>query len=249
MLLSPLFLLLAAFLIWKGSGRTHLLGWLLLLLVAYYKLSWISPWYVIRGSDYVQEFKLTEVPFGSSPSVRWMESSNRLLLVPDERVVFHPEPPEYNQVLVIDVETRKSHWQPKATVNLDKTRPVEYLDTDSSSKVGPQSEYGFVGFSLPIPFYKIPWVFQEISGWDWEKTYFGWVRLSMRESEPSSAVVELNQIVLNSRLELTGATSRQVMEGKFVIVEPLVYIDNRVLVLGPFNTSQTTQSPNNQNKE
>lgn len=245
MLLGPLFLLLAAFLIWKGFGLVRVLGWLLLLLVAYYKFSWISPLYVIRGSDYVQEFKLHEVPFGSSPSVRWMESSHHLLLVPDERVVFHPEPPEYNHVLVIDLETRKSHWQPKATVNLDETIPIKYLDTDSSSKVGPRNESSFVGFSLPIPFYKIPWVFQEISGWDWEKTYFGWWRDIMRDSESGHALVELNQIVLNSRLELTGSASAWVMEGKFLIVEPLVYIDNRVFVLGPFNTSQNTQSENN----
>ena len=105
LVLSPLFLLLPAFLVWKFSCLVRVLGWLLLILVAYYKLSWISPWFVIGGSDYVQEFKLHEVPFGPSPTVRWMESSNHLLLVPDERVVFHPAPPEYNHVLVIDLET------------------------------------------------------------------------------------------------------------------------------------------------
>jgi hypothetical protein len=249
LLASPLLLPLAAYLIWKGSGKVRGLGWLLLLLIVYYQLSWISPWLVTRGGNRVQEFKLNELPFGSNPSVRWMDTPPRLLLVPDEKTVFIPEPPEYNHVLVVDLEGRKAHWQPKAEVNFDGTRRIEFLDAVSPLKVEARTEYNFVGFSVPIPSYSIPWVFRETSGWQWEKTYFGLVRNVVRESEPGSAVVELNQIVFNSPRNLSGAKSVWVMDGKFLIVEPLVYIDRRVLVVGPFNTSQDTQSTNNKNKE
>lgn len=262
MLLSPLLLLLGAYLIWKGSDTARALGWLLLLLVAYYQLHWISPWFVIGESNLVQDFKLHDVPFGPSPTVRWMEASNQLLLVPDQRVIFRPEPPEYNHVLVVDLEARKAHWQPKAEVNLDETKLVEFLWTGyserrdglslyyaSPSKIGPRTESSFVGFSLPILFYKIPWVFSEISAWQWEKTYFGWWREVLRESDSGPGVVEMVQILFNERRELAGVKSAWVMQGKFLILEPLVYIDRRVLVLGPFNTAQNTQSSNNKHKE
>jgi hypothetical protein len=50
LLLSPLFLILGALLVWKGSSIVRGLGWLLIFLVAYYKLSW-SPWYIIQASN------------------------------------------------------------------------------------------------------------------------------------------------------------------------------------------------------
>jgi hypothetical protein len=249
LLLSPLFLLLGAFLIWRGSGIVRVLGWLLILLVAYYKLSWISPWYVTKGSELVQVFELRDDRYGPISSVRWMEASNKLLLAPPEWVGFSPKFPEIGSyVLVVDIEARKTEWQPITEVNLDATTKVESLPT-GPSRVGTQSEFSFVGFSLPILFYQIPWIFSEISGWQWEKTYFGWWRDVVRESESGPVVVELNQIVFNHRRELSGASSRWVMGGKFSIVEPYSYSDPRVLVLGPFNTSQDTQSTNNKHKE
>jgi hypothetical protein len=60
-----------------------------------------------------------------------MDTPPRLLLVPDEKTVFIPEPAEYNHVLVVDLEGRKAHWQPKAEVNLDGTRRIEFLDAVS----------------------------------------------------------------------------------------------------------------------
>lgn len=246
MLLRPIIFLFGAYLIWKGAGKIRILGFLLVFLVAYYQLYWVSPLLVMRGNHLVQEFKLSEVPFGSSPSVRWMEASNQLILVPDERVVFVPEPPEYNQVLVFDLELGETYWQPKAEVNLDATRPVKYLPT-APSQSGIRSEFSFISFSLPIPFYQIPWLFGEITGWQWEKNYFDWVRNVLQESKSGSVLVELNQIVFNAPQWRVGASSRWVMKGKFAIFEPELLTDRRVLVLGPFNTSQDTQSTNNKN--
>ena len=240
LLLSPLFLLLAVFLIWKGPGTVRLVGLVLLLLVAYYRLHWVSPWYVVRGSELVQEYKLDS--FGSNPSVRWMEASNQLLLVPDEQQLPRPK-----QLLVAEIETRQTHWKLITEVNLDETKRVESLPT-GPSKLGTYSEFSYFGFSLPILVYRIAWPLGSSYGWRWEKTDFYWFRDVIRESKSGSVVVELNQIVLNSQLNLAGASSRWVMEGKFSIVEPPIYTDPRVLVLGPFNTSQHT-SPKDNNKE
>ena len=55
-------------------------------------------------------------------------------------------------------------------------------------------------------------------------------------------MLELNQIVFGSRHNLSGAISGWVIEGKFLIFEPYIYSDPRILVLGPFGTSQSTQS-------
>lgn len=243
LLISPLFLLVGAFLIWKGHGTVRVLGWLFILLVAYYRLHWISPWYVTQGCEVVQEFKLDFNPFGSSPSVRWMDTPPSLLFVPDERVRFHPAPPEYNHVLVVDIKARRSNWQPRAEVNLATTKKIESLPT-TPLDLGTRSEFSYVGFSLPILFYKLPF-FSDASGWKWEKTYFGWAREVVRESESDSVLVELNQIVFNAPSKLAGFTSRLVMEGKFIILEPNKFIDpqfteHRILILGPFNTSQNT---------
>lgn len=264
LLLSPLFLLVGAFLIWKGSGIVRVLGWLLLLLVAYYRLSWISPWYVIRGSELVQEFKLYDNRFRfiQVPSVRWMEASHRLLILPSEEVVFNPKSPYYSHLLAVDLEARKTYWQPIAEVNLDETKKVESLHTGyserrdglrlyyaSPSKEGPRAEYSSVGFTLPILIYRIPWFFSETSGWQWQKTYFAKERTVVRESESGPVVVELNQIVFNiDEQRLYGGTSAWLMEGKFLLFQPQ-YADPRVLALGPFNTSQDTQSKDNKHKE
>lgn len=248
-LLVPFPVILGIYLAWRQTGVLRILGWLLLLLVAYYRLSWVSPRYVLGGSNLVQEFNLGKGPFGPFPTVRWIENSNRLLLIPDENVIFRPEPPEYNHVLVVDLETKQAHWQPKAQVDLDKAIPIKYLPT-GSPRLGTQSEFIFVGFSLPILVYDVPWPFFRFGNyWRWEKTYFGVVRDIVRESESGPGVVELNQVVFNAPWWRVGSSSRWVMEGKYSIVEPEFSTDPRVLVLGPFNTSQHTQSENNQHKE
>jgi hypothetical protein len=261
-LLIPLSLMAGVYLIWRQTGILRILGWLLLLLWAYYRLQWISPLFVLGGSDRVQEFKLNRVPFGSFPTVRWMEATNQLLLVPDEKVIFRPEIPESNHVLVVDLETRKSQWQPKAEVNLDETRRIEFLWTGyseqrdglnlyyaSPSKVGPRTESRYFGFSLPILVYQIPWPMGGAYGWQWQRTDFGFFRDVVRESDSSPSVVAKTTILFNAQRELAGGYSAWVMEGKFLIVQPFVYIDPRVLVFGPFNTPQNTQSENNQHKE
>ena len=251
LLLVPLPLLVGVYLIWQHSGILRVLGWLILFVLVYQGLMWISPSYVIRGRDRVQVFKLSQSQMGAFPWVRWMDAPSRLLLVPDT-VKFFPEGP---QVLVADLKTRQTHWQPKAELNLDDTKVVMfsnegYLERDSNSsvyyaspsKVGPLNKYSFVGFSLPRLVYNIPNLFSEASGWEVEKTYFGWTRIDVRESEFSPVVVELNQIVLNAPPELIGASTKWLPGGKFLIVEPPTYIDPRVFALEPFNTSQDTQS-------
>lgn len=259
LLVVPLPLLVGVYLIWRHSGILRNLGWLIILVLVYHqRLGWISPWYVIQGGERVQEFKLHYSPFGPSPSVRWIDAPHRLLLVPDERVVFIPEPPEYNYILVADLETRQTHWQPKAEVNLDDTQIVMnlsrgYIESHgnlsvyyaSPSKVGLRTEYSFVGLSLPHVVYQIPWIFSEASGWGLRITHLGWSRLAVRESESGPVVVELNQIVFNSPREVAAASTRLLPGGKFLIVEPPTYVDPRVFALGPFNTSQDTHSTDN----
>ena len=241
LLLNLLFFLLAVFLIWKGTGTVRLMGLVLLLLLAYYRLNWVSPWYIVRGSKLVQEYKLDS--FGSSPSAKWMEASNQLLLVPDEQQLPRPK-----QLLVADIETRQTRWKLITEVNLDETKRIEYLPT-GLSKLGTYSEFSYFGFSLPILVYRIAWPLGSSYGWRWEKTDFYWLKGVIRESESSPVVVELNQIVFNSQLNLAGASSRWVMEGQFSIVEPPIYTDPRLLVLGPFNTSQHTSPKDNNHNE
>lgn len=70
--------------------------------------------------------------------------------------------------MVVDLEARKSHWQPKAEIDLARTTPVEYLPTTPST-LGTKAESSFIGFSLPFLVYQISWPFGETHGWQWEK--------------------------------------------------------------------------------
>lgn len=260
LLLNPLFLVVGALLIWKGSGIVRALGWLLILLIVYYRLSWISPWYVIKGSELTQEYKFKDIPFQfiTVRSVRWMDSLNRLVVLPSEEVVSNPKSPYYTRLLVVDIEARQSYWLPTAEVNLDATIKLESLRTGygerrdglslyyaSLSKQGPRIESGAIGFSLPILGYNRPFPFGETSGWEWGKNYFSWKYKVVREFEAGSVLVKLNQIVFNDDERRYFSFYRGgiawVMGGKFLIVD----VGSRVLVLGPFNTSQDTQSTNN----
>lgn len=256
-------LLLGIYLIWQKTGFLRALGWFIVLMLAYYQIHWISPWDVVRGSERVQEFKLNDIRFGPSASVKWIEGSNRLLILRNEEEVYKPE--EYKYALVVNLEAQQNYWQPIAELNLDATKKVEFLNTGyrkrrdglnlyyaSASKEGPRVEYSTVGFSLPILNYKIPF-YSEISGWQWEKTDFYWKRKVVRESDSGAVIVELSRIVFNDNEDqrLYGGAIAWVMEGKFLIFEPAGSLnhDDRVFVLGPFNTSQDTQSKDNKHKE
>lgn len=271
--LDVLFLLLASLpmfagvcLIWKHSGIRRILGWVLLLVLSFYwffySFSWTSSWYAVRGGERVQDFSLKEL--GAGPFVSWMDTPPRLLLEPDPSYVL----PEGERVLSVDLEARQARWLPKAAVNLDDVIMIRYLNKGSHnsfdergalsvnyaspSKVGTRAEFSFIGFSLPRLVYRIPWFFSEASGWKWEKNYFGWVRLVVRESEPGPVVVELNQILFNSHSALFPSLyplTTWLLRGRFLVIEPETYIDPRVLVLGPFNTSQNTHSTNYNSKE
>lgn len=250
---SPLFALLAAFLIWKGSSIVQILCCLLLLLIAYYQIRWISPWYVVRGRELVQKFKLNEfdgILLSSILSPWWSNFRNVLLFVPDEQVFF----PQFKNALVVNLETRQTHCQPMSELNLDGAKRLEFLHTGyreqlhelslhyaSASKKGVRSESSFIGFSLPILSYRIPFPCGGSYGWDWGKTYFGWKRLVVREFNSGSVLVELNKIVFNDDGRYYSEdASAWVMEGKFLIL----YSDRRVLVLGAFNTQSSDNKRN-----
>lgn len=238
LLLSPLFLLLAAFFVWKGSSIARDLGWLLLFVLAYYKFSWISPWYVNKGNVLVQEYKFKDIPFLTSQTycVRWLEASHRLLILPSDELLSNPKSSFYTHLLAIDVETRQTYWLRVTEVNLDATQAVKSLPTESP-QLGIHFEYSYFGFSLPILIYNIPWFFHETRGWRWEQNNFGWWHNRIKDSETSSKLLEMSQIVIGSRQNLSGATRGWVMKGKFLIFEPYIYSDPRIFVIGPFKTS------------
>ncbi len=254
--------------IWKHSGSFRL-GWIVLpaiflVLLSFYKFSWTSSWSVVLGDKQVQEFSLHSSEFGAGPFVSWTDTPPRLLLEPYPSYVL----PRSNQVLSIDLETRQARWLPKATINLDDATSIKYLDEANhgkfdergvrslnyalSSKLGTMVEFSFVGFSLPRLVYRIPWFFSEASGWGWEKNYFGWVGLVVRESKSSPIVVELKQTLFNSPSEdlpSLDPLTVWLLGGKFLAVNPYQHIDPRVLVLGPFNISQNTHFTNHNSKE
>lgn len=259
-------LLLGLYLIWQKSGFLRVFGCFILVILAYYQIHWISPWYISQVGERVQQFKLNDIPFKYRQilSLRWMEASNRLLILPSEEVVFDPKLAYsyYPHLLAVDLDLRQTYWQPIASVNLDATTKVESLDTGyrerrdglnlyyaSASKKGPRVEYSAVGFSLPILNYKIPF-YSEISGWQWEKTNFYWKREVVRESDSGPVLVELNQIVFNDNEQrFYGGASAWVMEGKFLIFEPAISPPgHRIFALGPFNTLQNNQSTSNKKK-
>ncbi len=154
-------LLIGIYLIWQKTRCLRAFGWFIVLLLAYYQLHWTSPWYVIRGGERVQEFRIKDIRFGRVVYVKWMQDSNRLLILRNEDVLLKPE--EYKYALVVDLEAKKNQWQPIAELNLDATKKINSLDNGyreqheglsvyyaSPSKRGPRVESSFVGFVLPL---------------------------------------------------------------------------------------------------
>lgn len=236
-------LMLGIYLVWKQTGIYQIIGWLILLVVAYRQVHCISPWYVARGSELVQEFKLSHPTYGS---VRWMEVPGRLILVPDERVTTLPYSVENDHVLVIDLEARKSHWQPKAEIDLEQTKSVK-PNFKEAPNLEPIADFSFVGFNLPFLTYQFSWPFGQPLGWQWEKTYFGWDRVLVRETK-SGSVAQINRLILNSSPYSGDGTSGWVMERKFFVYAPDIttvasdlFTDRRIFVLGPFETSPNIQ--------
>lgn len=215
LVLFALPLTLAVYLIWRQTGVFWVLGWLIILLLAYRHIHWTRSWYVNRGGEQVQEFKLNHP---TPASIRWMEASNRLILVPNEQVTTLPYSVENDHVLVIDLETRTSHWQPKTEIDLEQTTSIQYLRYVPNLEA--KTEFSFVGFSLPFLVYQFSWPFGETRGWQWEKTYFGWEYLSIRETK-SSSVVEINRLILNSSRFYSGSISGWVMDSKFFVYSTL----------------------------
>ncbi len=248
-------LLVGIYLIWQKTGCLRAFGWFIVMMLAYYQLHWTSPWYVTQEGERVQEFRIKDSRFGRVVYVKWMQESNRLLILRNEDVLFKPE--EYKYALVVDLESRQNQWQPIADLDMNATKKIKSLDNGyreqhdelsvyyaSPSKKGPRVESSFVGFILPVLNYRIPF-YSEISGWQWETTYFGWKHKVVREYESGPVLVKLNQIMLNDNDQQYTSASAWVMEGKFLIFEPAIHSGIRVFAFGPFNTSQTTQSTTN----
>lgn len=266
LLINLLLLLLGVYLILKRSGILRTLGILSLLVFAYFNLRWISPWYVISGTDQVQEFSLNSKQLGEHSTVMWMDTPPRLLLVPDE---ITSTSYDYNQesrrslVLVADLNARQTQLLSKTAINFSESSMVKRLDYSdytseqidsrgnlslfyaSPSKVGSRSEFSFVGFSLP------KWVYHHASfsfmggeqptGWRLERTYFGWQRLVVRESASAPVLVEVIRVFINSRRELINLNEQNwLFKGKFLVFEPHTGTGQRIFVLGPFNTSPNT---------
>jgi hypothetical protein len=259
-LLVPLPLFLGIYLVWRRTGILRILGWLILGVWAFYSLSLTTPLYVVQGNERVQEFDL--VPqLGSGSSVMWMESPPRLLLVADSQLAS----PEGDRVLSIDLETRQSQWLPKASVDLDRATRVEdlpwdysekrgelYVNYASPSKAGPRYESRFVGFIQPRWKYYVgnPLLGGAGTYWEQEKYYYGWDWLLVKESDSDPAEVKLNQILFNSLSSWRVDTARWLLGGRFLVLVTGHLSHQRVLLLGPFNTtSRNTLSTNNKSQE
>lgn len=245
----PIFIVFGAFLVWKGSVIFHIFGWLLILLVLYYKIHWISPLCFTRGMQLVKIFNvplLEGIVCSSIRSPYWLEANNCLLFVPEKQVFF----PEYKKVFVVELETQQTYWKPISEVNLTETVKLKSLRTGyveqqdslsiyyaSPSKEGVRIEFRTVGFSLPILGYYFGFPCGGSYGWEWAKNYFTWERNVIRTAS-GSVLVELNKIIFNDD-ELryySGGASAWVMEGKFFILEDRF----KVFVLGPFDPTTST---------
>ena len=266
----PLLLLLltGAYLLRKRSVFLRTLGGLFLLLFAYSYISWLSPWYVLWGTDRVQKFSLDKQQFGRNHTVMLMDTPPRLILVPYEAKDFtfeHNKSKNRRQslVLLVDLNTRQTKWLPRDTINFSDTSTVKHLDYNdytkdkidsqgnlslfyaSSSKVGLRSEFSFIGFRLP------KWVYSEqplsliggesFTGWKLETTHFGWERLAVRESASGSTVVEMKRVFVNKRRDfLIPSTQTWLFGGKFFVFESRTKTERDIFVFKPLNTSLTT---------
>jgi len=236
----PVFLLFGVFLIWKGNIVLRIFGWVLILLVAYYQTRWISPWYTVRGSELVQKFSLYDHRFRAmqTPSVRWLGSLKKLLILPSDEIIYNPKTPVFTHLLAIDLVARDTHLQPVSEVNMAATIKLESLQTCciTPTKEILRIECSNIGFSLPILGYYFGFPCGGSYGWEWAKRFFTWKRKVVR-SASGSVLVELNKIIFNDD-ELryySGGASAWVMEGKFFVFED----ELKIFVLGPFATTST----------
>ena len=247
----PLLLLLGIFLIWKLNRIWQIFGIICILVVAYYKLSWISPWYVVKGGDRVQEVSLSGKQFQNGYEFKWMDNPPRLLALEDYLKQTN------SKVFVLELNTRRTYQQPQSTLPLDdptqvkrsynsnyyynlnfSDRPDRILFYAFPAQQAPVSEYSFIGFQLPKLFY-IPPIFtgfgsESSSGWEIRKSYFGWMRLTVRETGSNPVSVELNQLLFNTPLEQTSSVdTKWILGGKYFIFAP-----GRTFVLGPFQVKR-----------
>jgi hypothetical protein len=220
------------------SKFLRVFGWLIILLVAYYQIRWISPWYTVRGNELVQKFSLYDHRFRvmQTPSVRWLENSKQLLILPSDEIIYDPKSPVFTHLLVIDLVARETHLKPASEVNMAETVKLESLQTGciDPTKEGLRVEFSNIGFSLPIVGYYFGFPCGGSYGWELAKRFFTWKRKVVR-SASGSVLVELNKIIFNDD-ELryySGGASAWVMDGKFSIFED----DLKVFVLGPFNST------------
>lgn len=230
---------------------------MLILLVVYYKIRWISPLFASRGRQLVKIFqtnRLEEIICSSTRFPYWSETANSLFFVPEEKVYF----PEYKKVFVFELETQQTYWKPISEVNLDEAKPLNSLRTGSTeqqdglsiyyaslTKEGLRVEDSSVGFSLPIVGYYFGFPCGGSHGWELAKNYFTWKRKVVRDAS-GKILVELNKIIFNDdelRYYVVGDDSEGatawVMGGKFLIIHTN-RPNRRVFVLGSFDPIQST---------
>lgn len=246
-----LLLLLGFFLVWKRTRIWRIFGIVCILIVAYYQLSWISPWYAVKGGDRVQQVSLSGWQFQDDYEFRWMDNPPRLLTLDHDL--------KYNnsKVFVLELNTRRTYQKSQSALPLDDLTQVKrsynksyYYNLSSPDRLKntsfyafptreePVSEYSFIGFQLPKLFY-IPPSFigfgsESFTGWKIQKNYFGWLQLKVRETESSSETVELNQLLFNLPIEQTSSFSTEwILGGRYFVFEP-----GQTFVLGPFQVKR-----------
>lgn len=223
---------------------------LALLLLAYYQLEWLSPWTVTIGAGKVLEIPLERQRVGVDPVLQWTDSPLRLLVLP-------PAPAakdKATEVLVADLERGSIRWQEATDLDLGRARHLNIatgVRTDrggmswlSAPHAGPQAELEFSGRRFPRPSWKFLPYPDGSTGMRMKNSYFGQMRLSVRESEAAPVAVDLRQTLLNSAY-LPGLADlvSWLPGGKFLVVRAHEYGDSRVFVLGPFRTETTRRVP------
>lgn len=251
------------YLLWRIPWRSRLIGFICLSFLVLYLIHWSSDWYIVRGSDRVQAFSTSSLVFGSNTTVEWLDNPVRLLVVPIPLIPglgVDPKQPKLTKLVVADLETRRATWESASAVNLKAAKsvfdPIAQINEHKNMAVlaalpkseGSVAELSCFCFSVSLPGYNLAIPFGD-SGWVTGTNYFGFVRLAVRELKSGPVVVELNQMLFNeSFMPSLDDLARWIPGGKFLIFSANSYGDERVLALGPFNTSQNTHT-NNKSKE
>ncbi len=208
------------------------------LLTLFYMVSWAGDWKVTVGKEKVKSFSLADVnQYGMVPSYYWLDTPNRLLLVPEQLAPLTQaleNALNEQKVHVVNLETLEVTWQqlsvPEAnravSVQWQIERHVEKQGNTSymfafSHQKGLQVELSFSGASLNLPVYNMNFPPFGEAGWQWQKRRWGTVQLTVRESKDSPVLIQLTQTLFNSAFfqELDSLTT-WLPKGNFLVISP-----------------------------